>query len=80
MNTPATPPLAFITLTRRNRGSEDTSSLSIHGRINSPGFVCVTSVLSHGTEIAPRTEADRLAMIAWLQSDACRAAVKLPSP
>ena len=76
MNAPTHAPLRFITLTRRNRGNEDTSSLSIGGRINSPGFVCVTGNLEHGAEIAPRTEADRLALIAWLNSPECRAAVK----
>lgn len=64
--------LTFIDITRRNRGNDDGSSLSLNGRSNSRGFLRVVGGLEHGCEIAPRTESARLALIAWLQSDDCK--------
>lgn len=66
--------LKFINLTRRfGRDHEDGSSLSLGGTMSTPGFVGVVGNLEHNVEIAPRTNADRLAMIAWLESPACKA-------
>lgn len=79
MNTPTLSPLRFITLRRlvRNRW-EDTTSLAIDGRSQTPGMVQVIGDLPHCAEIAPRTEADRLALVAWLESDACKAVARNP--
>jgi hypothetical protein len=68
--------LRFIDITRRNRGVEDGSSLLLGGRITKPGFACVVGNLEHCAEIAPRTEAARLALIAWLESDECKAVAR----
>jgi hypothetical protein len=70
--------LRFITLRRINRGSVDTSSLSLSGRQNTPGALCVVGNLEHGAQIAPLTEADRLALVAYLESDECKALVASP--
>lgn len=66
--------LRFITITRRSvRGTEDTSSLSLAGRITTPGFVSVVGGLEHNSEFAPHSEADRLALLEWILSDTCKA-------
>ncbi len=79
MNQPTQKPaLAFIDLRRKYREGEDTSSLSLNGRTNTPGFVQVVGGLNHCIEFAPRTEAARLAMIAWLESDECKAVARQP--
>ncbi len=65
--------LRFIDLRRKSVLGEDTASLSLGGRVNTPGFVQVIGGLPHCVEIAPRDEAARLAWIAYLQSDECKA-------
>ncbi len=52
-------PLRFITLRRLVRNAwEDSSSLAIDGRKQTPGTVQVIGGLPHCAEIAPRTETD----------------------
>jgi hypothetical protein len=67
--------LRWIDLRRISRDFEDTSSLAIGGRTQKPGTLVVTGNLEHNVAITPRTEADRLALIAFLESDDCKAAV-----
>jgi hypothetical protein len=69
-------PLQFITVRRIFRDSADTSSLAIHGRTQKPGTLGVTGNLEHGASICPASEADRLALIAFLESDECKEASK----
>ncbi len=68
---PARAPLAFIDIRRKSRSDEDRSSLAVAGR-TTPGYVSVIGGLPHCVEIAPATEAARLAWIAWLESEECK--------
>lgn len=69
-------PLSFIGIKRHARGYTDTASFGIGGRINKPGCFSIVGGLEHCTEVCPATEADRLALIAFLQSKECKEAVK----
>ncbi len=70
-------PLQFIDITRyyEPTGLNDTASLSINGRAGTPGKMTVIGGLEHCVEIAPKTEADRLAWIRFLESDDCKNAI-----
>ena len=71
-------PLRFITVRRaygHNLDTQDTASLSIGGRTGKPGFFSVLGGLNHATAFAPATEQDRKALIAFLESEECKALV-----
>lgn len=61
--------LTFISL-RDAKGR--TSSLSHSGRTNTLGYLSVIGNLEHNADIRPATEADRRALIAWLQANPIR--------
>lgn len=69
--------MKFITIKRYSprSQSQDTSSLTTGTRNAKPGFLGILGGLEHCTEISPATESDRLALIAFLESDECKAAV-----
>ncbi len=67
--------LKFIDIRRIYYAGSDTSSLAIGGRKQTPGTLQVTGNLEHTVEICPKSEADRLALIAWLESDECKRAI-----
>ncbi len=63
--------LRFITI----RDTSGRASSFGHGgkpNYQPAGTLKVVGNLEHGADIRPDTEADRLAWIAWLQSDACK--------
>lgn len=67
--------LKFIDIRRIHYAGSDTSSLAIGGRRQTPGTLQVTGNLEHNVEICPKTDADRLALIAWLESEECKHAI-----
>lgn len=71
--------LKFITLcdsTGRN------TSLALNGRphYSTPGMVRVVGGLPHGLQFRPATEADRKALIAWLESEELRSLIDTGVP